>query len=111
METVDFPEPSGNPLSMKGEWAVLQVESTVNFAPNNRLLNWYVGGLNYQIEHHLFPSCPRNKLPRLKPYVLQTCAELGIPYFEQSLLGTNLFLIRHLREISRRNATSLTPAD
>ena len=37
------------------EWAIHQIRTTVNFAPRNHFVNWYVGGLNYQVEHHLFP--------------------------------------------------------
>jgi fatty acid desaturase len=62
-------------------------------------------GLNHQVEHHLFPSCPRNKLGLLRPYVRQTCAELGIEYTEVSFLRTNQFLVSHLHGVSRRRGS------
>jgi len=75
-----FPEPVGDPLHIDDEWAVHEVETTLDFAPNNRLLNWYIGGLNYQIEHHLLPHVCHLNYPRLAPIVRATCEEFGIRY-------------------------------
>ena len=58
-------------------------------------------GLNHQIEHHLFPSCPRNKLHLLKPYVLRACEELGLEFVEESFIETNRSILRHLGAASR----------
>jgi linoleoyl-CoA desaturase len=75
-----FPEPTGNPLHIDDEWAMHQVVTTVDFAPHNRVLNFYIGGLNYQIEHHLLPQVCHLNYPRLAPIVRQTCEEYGLPY-------------------------------
>jgi linoleoyl-CoA desaturase len=75
-----FPEPVGDPPYIEKEWAVHQVETTVDFAPHNRLLSWYIGGLNYQIEHHLFPHICHLNYPRLAPIIRATCEEFGIRY-------------------------------
>jgi linoleoyl-CoA desaturase len=75
-----FPEPVGSPQQIDNEWAVHQVETTADFAPTNWLLNFYVGGLNYQIEHHLLPHICHMNYPRLAPIVRATCAEFGIHY-------------------------------
>jgi linoleoyl-CoA desaturase len=75
-----FPEPVGDPLHIENEWAVHQVEATVDFAPGNWLLNFYIGGLNYQIEHHLLPHICHLNYPRLAPIVRATCEEFGIQY-------------------------------
>ncbi len=77
---VNFPEPVGSPKHIENEWAVHQVETTANFAPRNWLLNFYVGGLNYQIEHHLLPHICHLNYPRLAPIVRATCEEFGIRY-------------------------------
>ncbi len=61
-------------------WAEHQVRTTANFAPGNGLLTWYLGGLNYQIEHHLFPRVCHVHYPALSPIVSATCREFGIPY-------------------------------
>ena len=75
-----FPVPAENPLRIENEWAAHQVETTVDFAPRNRVLNFYIGGLNYQIEHHLLPHICHINYPRLAPIVERTCAEFGLPY-------------------------------
>ena len=75
-----FPEPVGSPQHIENEWAVHQVETTTDFAPRNWLLNFYVGGLNYQIEHHLLPHICHLNYPRLAPIVRATCEEFGIRY-------------------------------
>ena len=76
----EFPEPVGSPPHIENEWAVHQVETTVDFAPRNRLLSLYIGGLNYQIEHHLLPHICHLNYPRLAPIVRATCEEFGIRY-------------------------------
>jgi linoleoyl-CoA desaturase len=80
MEKADFPEPVGDPLHIENEWAVHEVQTTVNFAPRNRVLNWYIGGLNFQIEHHLLPHIAHANYARIAPIVQQTCEEYGIRY-------------------------------
>lgn len=75
-----FPEPVGDPPHIDTEWAVHQVQTTVDFAPHNWLLNLYIGGLNYQIEHHLLPHICHMNYPRLAPIVRATCEEFGIRY-------------------------------
>lgn len=57
-----------------------QVRATVDFAPSNRLLGWYVGGLNFQIEHHLFPDVCHVHYPALAGIVEAACRAHGIPY-------------------------------
>jgi fatty acid desaturase len=58
-------------------------------------------GLNYQVEHHLFPACPRNKLKRLAPFVRKVCEEQRLDYSEVSFLRTNRLIVRHLHNVSR----------
>jgi linoleoyl-CoA desaturase len=76
----EFPEPIGDPLHIDNEWAMHQVQTTADFAPRNRLLSWYIGGLNYQIEHHLLPHICHLNYPHLAPIVRQTAEEFGIRY-------------------------------
>ncbi|MGW8377577.1 acyl-CoA desaturase [Streptomyces sp. ODS28] len=63
-----------------------------------RLTDLALGGLNYQIEHHLFPNMPAPQLRRARPLVRAYCAELDIPYHETSLLGSWREALRHLRD-------------
>jgi len=81
VEEADFPEPHPQSLQMKNEWMIHQIETTINFARKNHLLNWYIGGLNFQIEHHLFPRISHIHYPALSKIVENTCREFGIGYF------------------------------
>lgn len=62
------------------EWMVHELLTTSDFAPHNPVLGWYIGGLNYQVEHHLFPSICHIHYKAIAPIVQQTAAEYGIPY-------------------------------
>jgi fatty acid desaturase len=63
------------------------------------------GGLNYQIEHHLFPSMPRNNLRRARPIVRMYCQSQGIPYCETSLVQSWGDIVAHFGGVSRALAT------
>jgi len=66
-----------------------------------RLIDFALGGLNYQIEHHLFPSMPRPSLRRAQPLIAAFCAEHGLPYCQATLLGSYAQALRHLNGIGR----------
>ena len=76
----EFPELPPDTARLPRPWAVHQVQTTVDFARGNRLLTWYVGGLNFQIEHHLFPHICHVHYPRIAEIVEGTCAEFGVRY-------------------------------
>jgi fatty acid desaturase len=65
------------------------------------------GGLNYQVEHHLFPSMPTVNLRQAQPIVRDYCAELGVPYTETGLLESYAIVLRHLHAVGAplRDAT------
>ena len=65
------------------------------------LTHFALGGLNYQIEHHLFPSMPRPNLPRAQPLIAAFCTSRGLPYSEATLLGSYTQALRHLHTIGR----------
>ncbi len=67
---------------IENEWAIHQMHTTTNFAQKNRFITWFVGGLNYQIEHHLFPNICHIHYPHLANIVRQTSTEFKIPYLE-----------------------------
>ena len=91
------PEPGSG--RVERPWAVHQVEATADFAQSNRLLSWYVGGLNFQIEHHLFPRVCHVHYPKIASIVEQTCAEYGVRY---TVHRTCLHAIRsHFRWLRR----------
>jgi linoleoyl-CoA desaturase len=68
---------------MEDSWAVHEVVNTSDFAPDNRILSWFIGGLNYQIEHHLFTGVCHVHYRKLAPIVKSTTAAFGLPYHVQ----------------------------
>jgi linoleoyl-CoA desaturase len=83
-------------------WAVHQVETTVDFCPRNKILTWVLGGLNYQIEHHLFPRLPHTLYPVIAPIVKRNCLLHGVRYTTQPSLRVALGShFRHLRQLGR----------
>ncbi|MEM9921180.1 MAG: acyl-CoA desaturase [Bacteroidota bacterium] len=68
---------------MENHWAIHQMLTTTNFAPTNPIIGWYAGGLNYQIEHHLFPTICHVHYKELSKIVRQTAEEFGIPYHSE----------------------------
>jgi fatty acid desaturase len=65
------------------------------------LVDVLLGGLNYQIEHHLFPSMPRPALRHARPIVRAYCRELGIPYVETSMSASYRYALRYLHAVGR----------
>ncbi|RII09408.1 Fatty acid desaturase [Streptomyces sp. YIM 130001] len=61
--------------------------------------DWLLGGLNYQVEHHLFPNLPRPHLRLVQPLVKSHCADLGIPYAETGLVDSYRQALRHMYEV------------
>lgn len=80
VEEADFPLPPEGTLRMETSWAVHQMETTVNFARDSKVLCWYLGGLNFQIEHHLFPHICHIHYPAISKIVESTCKEFGVRY-------------------------------
>jgi len=82
------------------EWARHQVATTVNFRPGVTMLGWYLGGLNYQIEHHLFARVCHVHYPALAPMVREVCARHGVEYKEHpsawKALVSHFRWLRHL---------------
>lgn len=72
--------------NLANNWAIHQLRTTTNFGHRERLLSWYVGGLNYQVEHHLFPTICHVHYRALAPIVQQTAAEFGLPYKSKDTL-------------------------
>lgn len=82
VEEADFPLPRAETGRIESSWAVHQVETTVDFAPGSRVISWLVGGLNFQIEHHLLPQVCHIHYPALSKIVKETCCEFGLRYKE-----------------------------
>jgi len=87
--TSDYPIPdeSGN---INADWAVSQLYNTANFAPGAKILSWYVGGLNYQVEHHLFPNICHIHYSKISKIVRETALEYNLPYHSYRTFGRAL---------------------
>ena len=81
-------------------WAEQQIATTVNFSQENPVLTWYLGGLNYQIEHHLFPKVCHLHYPGLSRVVKDVCERRGIVYRVQPTMFSALRShIGHLKRL------------
>jgi linoleoyl-CoA desaturase len=98
----DFPPATGDPLRVEAAWAVHQVQTTVDFARGSRLCCWYLGGLNFQIVHHLFPRICHVHYPALSTIVEETCREYGVRYVSHPTFWAGIVShYRWLREMGR----------
>lgn len=79
VEEADFPMPDTTG-KMETDWAIHQVQTTVDFSRKNRFLSWFLGGLNFQVEHHLFHKICHVHYPALSEVVENACRECGVPY-------------------------------
>ena len=79
-ETTFFENPEDG--SIENSWAVHQLLSTANYGTNNTALSWFIGGLNFQVEHHLFPNTCHIHYRSISRIVKKTAGEFGVPYHE-----------------------------
>ncbi|MFM7725432.1 MAG: fatty acid desaturase family protein [Flavobacteriales bacterium] len=84
-----FPQPDEKGF-IPYSWAEHQLRTTMNFSTKNKWLSWYVGGLNFQIEHHLFTKICHVHYPAISEIVKTTAAEYGVPYYEKPTFGSAL---------------------
>jgi linoleoyl-CoA desaturase len=75
---------------IENEWAIHQVRTTSDFGTKSKFLTWSLGGLNFQVEHHLFPRISHIHYPAINKIVKETCKEYGIPFLEHKTFGQAL---------------------
>ncbi|UII32793.1 acyl-CoA desaturase [Fulvivirga ulvae] len=106
MPNTDFPLPDKNGLLDKN-WTLHQMATTTNYAPGSRLFSWLIGGLNYQVEHHLLPNVCHVHYRQLSKIVKSTAEEYGIPYHtKRTFFDAIVSHIRMLRQLGRVNPIS-----
>jgi linoleoyl-CoA desaturase len=94
-------ESSGANLADKN-WHVYQLQTTCDFAHKNKLISYLIGGLNYQVEHHLFPHICHVHYPALSAIVKQTANEFGVSYhYEDTFIGAVKSHYKHLKQLGR----------
>jgi len=96
-----FPELNRDSGMMDFDWAVHQMYTTANFSTNSNWLTWFSGGLNFQVEHHLFPLVSHVHYPMISKILIKTAKEFRVPYFSYpTYFGA---LVGHLRVLKRLN--------
>jgi linoleoyl-CoA desaturase len=108
VEEAAFVEPEADSETIDNAWAMHQVESSVNFARDSRIAAWYLGGLNFQIEHHLLPGICHVNYPALAPIVQEVCGEFGVRYAEYPSFRSGF--AAHLRWLRQMALPTTSPA-
>lgn len=109
VEAADFPEPATDG-SMENAWAIHQVKTTANFARKSFLANWFFGGLNFQVEHHLFPHICHVHYQKISVIVKQTTEEFNLRYNEYQTMWQALCShVRMLKKLGRQESLAVNP--
>jgi linoleoyl-CoA desaturase len=75
---------------MEHNWLVHQLHTTANFAQYNKAFTWFVGGLNHQVEHHLFPNICHVHYPKITKIIQDTAKEFNLPHHSFPTFGNAL---------------------
>jgi len=90
---------------IENTWAIHQLYTTANFAPKNAIVNWFTGGLNHQIEHHIFPNISHVHYSKIAEIVKETARECNLPYHEfKTMRGAVIAHFKHLRDLGMNPA-------
>ena len=88
--------------TMKNTWAIHQLVTTVNFGTKNRIVNWFTGGLNHQVEHHIFPHISHIHYTKISKIVRDTAHEFNLPYNEYKTTRKAIIShFKHLKELGQ----------
>ena len=82
VEDASFPNANMDTQKVEQEWTIHQLETTANFGTKSKVLSWFVGGLNFQIEHHLFPKISHIHYPEVSKVVKEVCKQFNVKYIE-----------------------------
>jgi len=101
MPNTDMPQPNEDGV-MEHTWAIHQLYTTSNFAINNKIVNFFTGGLNHQVEHHIFPHISHIHYKKLSEIVRNTTKEFNLPYNEyKTMIGAFLDHFRQLDKLGK----------
>lgn len=99
VESTHFPEPDKSSNKIEQEWAIHQLRTTANFSTKSKVVCWLLGGLNFQVEHHLFPRISHVHYPAINRLVKQTCKDFNVIYLEHKTMGHAF--VSHMKHIYR----------
>jgi len=108
VEEAAFPTPASTGR-IERAWAIHQAEATADFARPSRVVAWLLGGLNFQIEHHLFPRISHVNYPAISKVVEQTCRDFGVPYTEHRSFREGV--MAHFRWLRRMGTLKREPRE
>lgn len=102
VEETTNPLPAEETGEIENTWAIHQLFTTTNFAPKNWIVNWYTGGLNHQIEHHIFPNISHIHYGKIAEIVKQTAKECNLPYHEYKTMRSAVIAhFKHLKDLGK----------
>lgn len=102
IDGTEFPLPDEN-NALENNWAIHQLHTTTNFGNESRWFSWYVGGLNFQIEHHLFPNICHVHYRKISSIVKETTREFNLPYKStKTFAGALIGHARLLKNLGKR---------
>jgi linoleoyl-CoA desaturase len=111
VEEARFPAPAAGTRRLESDFTAHQVETSVDFARDNRFLTWYLGGLNFQVEHHLFPKTCHIHYPAISPIVEEACRAHGISHrSHRTMRGALRSHVRWLKRMGRKTDLPTAPA-
>lgn len=103
VEHTEFEVVTADPKTIESEWAVHQLRTTSNFATQNKIVSWFVGGLNFQVEHHLFPRVSHVHYPAISKIVQRACLLHGLPYHQFPTMSSAIMShFRVMKELGKR---------
>ena len=100
VEETQFPVVDSVSNTTDDDWVVHQLKTTANFAMDSKIVSWFTGGLNYQVEHHLFPNISHIHYPQISKIVQQICTEYNVPYlYHNNLSMAVVSHVKHLKTL------------
>lgn len=102
VEDAQFHMPSSEVHNIENEWAIHQISTTADFATKSKIVSWFTGGLNFQVEHHLFPKISHIHYPNISLLVKETCAQFDVNYIEfPTVFKAIQSHVMHLKQVGK----------
>jgi linoleoyl-CoA desaturase len=110
VENVEFENIKEGSKTFESDWALHQLKTTADFAVENKIISWFVGGLNFQVEHHLVPRISHVHYPEINKILVRVCKEYNMPYHCNSgLLDALASHVRTMRALGKADTISTLP--
>ncbi len=105
MPSTQFPIPNENGI-IENDWTIHQLATTTNYSPKSKFFSWLIGGLNYQVEHHLLPNICHVHYKSISHIIAETAKEYGIPYhMKKTFFAALIDHVKMLKQLGKSNST------